>query len=78
MKNFGVLEEYRDKKYTLKEMNEIIAGLIIKQPFVTGSMNLKIAIYNGMGYHHILDFKNYFYKEEGRTENEEISFRELS
>lgn len=73
--NFGVLEQYKDKKYTMKEINEIIANLIMKNPYISNSMSIKINILNGMGYHHILDIKNYDYKNQSRDKGfKEIGF----
>lgn len=72
--NFGVLEKYRDKKYTLKEVNEIISQLIVKTPFILGSMEIKMDIMSNCGYHHILVFKNYEYHSQNRTDKEEIKF----
>ncbi len=72
--NFGVLEQYKDKKYNMKDINEIIAELIMKNPYISNSMFIHINVMSGMGYHYILDIKNYKYKEQKRMENEEISF----
>lgn len=67
--NLGVLEQYRDKKYTLKEMNEIIASLIIKTPYISNSMFIHINIMNGGAYHYILDIKNYEYGNQERFDD---------
>lgn len=73
--NFGVLEQYKNKNYTLQEINEIIAELIMKQPYIPGSMTLKLSVSSNLGYHHILDFKNYWYKEEKQSDDQVIRFR---
>lgn len=72
--NFGVLEKYKDKKYTLKEVNEIIAELIVKTPFIEGSMEIELSVMSNRGYHHMLVFKNYEYSNQNRTNSEEIKF----
>lgn len=72
--NFGVLGQYKDKKYTLKEINKIIAELIIKMPFISNSMSIHICIKNGAGYHYILDIQNYNYNNQERTDEMEIKF----
>ena len=71
--NFGVLEKYKDKKYTMKEINEIIAELVVKRPFISNSMNIHINVM-GIGYHHMLDIKNYNYDKQKRTDVEEVGF----
>lgn len=72
--HFGVLEPYRDQKYTLKEINAIIADLIQKTPYIEGSMRIHMSVKNGMGYHYILDINNYRYDEQKRSEQKEIQF----
>ena len=72
--NLGELEKHRDKKYTMLEMNRIIARLIQNPPYVSGSMDIKICVMRGRAYHHILDFKNYDYKNQTREENPTIKF----
>lgn len=75
VKNLGVLEKYRDKKYTLKEINEIVAELVTKVPYIPHSMNIHINVMgNGYGYHHMLDIKNYNFKGQERLDNPEIKF----
>jgi len=71
--NFGVLEQYRDKKYTMKEINEIIAELITKRPFISNSMSIHINVM-GIGYHHMLDIKNYNYDKQNRIDNAKVEF----
>lgn len=72
--NFGVLEQYKDKKYTLKEINNIIAELVVKTPYINNSMQIKLSVMNGGAYHHTLVFKNYEYNNQNRSENTEIGF----
>ena len=74
VKNYGVLSKYENKKYTLHEINAIVAELIIKQPFISNSMFLEIYIMNGGGYHHILNISNYEYKNQKREKAPEIKF----
>jgi hypothetical protein len=68
--DFGVLEQYKDKKYTMAEINQIVADLIMKNPYISNSMFIKICVMSGMGYHHILDIKNYNYSKQERTDKE--------
>lgn len=70
---FGVLDQYKDKKYTLKEINAIVAELVTKVPYIPGAMSLKLNVI-GVGYHHMLVFKNYDYKEQDRGEQPEVQF----
>lgn len=70
---FGVLEQYRDKTYTLKEINAIVAELVTKVPYIPGSMSLKLNVI-GVGYHHMLVFKNYDYKEQKRVKQPDIQY----
>lgn len=72
--NLGVLEQYKDQKYTLKEINEIIADLIIKSPYISNSMYLKISVSSNLGYHHILNIRNYEYDKQKQVENPEIGY----
>ena len=74
VKNYGVLSKYENKKYTLHEINAIVAELIIKQPFISNSMFLEICIMNGGGYHHILNISNYEYENQKREKAPEIKF----
>lgn len=74
VKNFGVLEQYRDKMYTLREMNEIIADLIIRTPYIRNAMSLKISVTRGTSYHHILNIMNYEYDDQVRSDDERIEF----
>lgn len=73
VKRFGVLDQYKDKKYTLKEINAIVAELVTKVPYIPGAMSLKLNVI-GVGYHHMLVFKNYDYKEQDRGEQPEVQF----
>ena len=79
VKNYGVLSKYENKKYTLREINAILAELIIKQPFISNSMFLEIKIMkinnmNEESYHHILSINNYEYKDQKREKAPEIKF----
>lgn len=70
VENFGVLEKYKDKKYTLDEINQIVAELVIRMPFISHSMDIQINIM-GIGYHHMLRIKNYEYNSQKRTSLDE-------
>ena len=74
VKNHGVLSKYENKKYTLREINAIVAELIIKQPFISNSMFLEIKIMNEGSYHHSLSINNYEYKDQKREKEPEIKF----
>ena len=74
VQNFGVLEQFKDNKYTLREINEIIAELMVKTPFIKGSMEIKLTVNSNRGYHHILVFKNYEYEKQNREDSEKIGF----
>ena len=74
VKKYGVLSKYENKKYTLHEINAIVAELIVKQPFISNSMVLEINIMNAGSYHHILNIKNYEYKDQKREKAPEIKF----
>ena len=74
VKKYGVLSKYENKKYTLHEMNAIVAELIVKQPFISNSMVLEINIMNAGSYHHMLNIKNYEYKNQKREKAPEIKF----
>lgn len=74
-KDCGVLEEYRNNKYTLEEINNIIAKLITRVPYIKGSMDIRMSIMGkNLGYHHILTFKNYEYKNQERMTSSKIEF----
>ena len=74
VKNHGVLSKYENEKYTLHEINAIVAEFINKQPFISNSMFLEICIMNGGGYHHILNISNYEYENHKREKAPEIKF----
>lgn len=79
IEHYGVLEQYRDKKYTMKEMNAIIAELIEKQPYVPTAMNISIhTMYtnqeNETCYHHSIHFKNHLHTSQQRKEDHTIQF----
>lgn len=76
-KRLGILEEYRDKEFTEKEINEIIAKLITRVPHIVGAMDIELSINTSYGeYHHILTLKNYGYEtQEINKETEEIKFK---
>ena len=72
---FGVLEPYRNKKYTLKEINEIIAELIIRTPYISHSMWLGITAYGPMDkIHFMLSIKNYDYDNQNKEYQPEVKF----
>jgi len=77
VKQFGVLTSYENERYTLSEMNDIIAELIRKTPYIPNAMSITIRVMYNNEYHHILTFKNYNYKQQERIQDdnqEEIQF----
>lgn len=78
IKSLGVLEKYKNKRYTQREINKIIAELIIKVPYIENAMNVEICVKykdnkNCVSYYHILNFKNMYYEYQEK-DNEEIKF----
>ena len=72
LKYIGVLEQYRGKKYSLKEINAIIADLIIKAHILI-AMSLEILSLDKKdvtGYHHICRLKLMVRKTKDRSKFE--------
>lgn len=42
--NYGVLERYIDKEYSRSGIDKIIAEMIIKHPYINGSMFVRVCI----------------------------------
>lgn len=67
---YGVLKEYMDKRFTRDEIDKIICELIMKHPYVSGAMHLKLSISrfdsktHYIEYYHFLTFKNDNYKNQ--------------
>ena len=61
-KDYGVLSEYIGKFYSRNEIDKIICKMIMKHPYIEGSMWLNIHVMwkkeNTSGFYHILNFKN--------------------
>ena len=74
VEDYGILEQYKDKKYTLKEINEIVADLVTKTPYINNSMDIKINIMSNRGYHHMLVIRNYDYDKQEREKDPRIKF----
>lgn len=72
--DYGVLKQYKDKKYTLKEINEIAAELIVKMPYISNSMHIKINIMSNRSYHHMLVINNYDYDKQEREKDSRIKY----
>lgn len=62
--DYGVLTKYIGKKFSRKEMDKIIAEMIIKHPYIDNSKCLHIAVMRNRSYYHILEFRNYKYENE--------------
>ncbi|AJD29048.1 hypothetical protein FDE98_15635 [Clostridium sporogenes] len=82
IEKWGVLEEYKNKFFTLNQINSIIANLINGQVYINGSMELNITVCwktnKIQGYHHCLAIKNYYYELENRDNELNIKFRKIS
>lgn len=73
--SYGVLDQYVGNKYTREEMDKIIAEMMIRHPYVAGSMRLNLSImrfHKGLSFYHSLSFRNYSYlnQEVGNPEIE--------
>ena len=42
--DYGVLNKYIGKEFSRKEIDKIIAKMILKHPYIDNSMNLKLSI----------------------------------
>ncbi|KGO15515.1 hypothetical protein [Clostridium botulinum] len=84
-----MLEEYKNKFFTLNQINSIIPNLIKSQVYINGSMELDITVCwktnKIQGYHHwpvIKNYypviKNYYYELENRDNELNIKFRKIS
>ena len=60
--DFGVLSKYIGNRYNRDEIDKIICELVVKHPYIEGSMWLKLFVMrekdNAIEYYHILNFKN--------------------
>ena len=67
-KNYGVLIHYIGKEYTRDEIDKIICEMIIKHPYISGSMSLGIIISwredNVEGIYQDLNFENIDYRNQ--------------
>lgn len=73
--SLGVLEKYKDKRYTKKEINRIIAELMIKVPYIENSMSVEFSVMykddkNRISYYRILHFRNIDFEKQERTDDE--------
>lgn len=61
--DYGVLNKYIGKEFSRKEIDKIIAKMILKHPYIDNSMNLKLSIMRKTAkvdsFYHILNFRNY-------------------
>ena len=74
--DLGVLNEFKDKFYTEKEVNEIVAMLIQRVPYIPNSMRIKVNVMYAGSYYHILEFKNIGYSNQTRgTTVDAISYK---
>lgn len=66
--DYGVLSEYIGKEFSREEMDKIIAEMIIKHPYIDNSVRLHLAVMRNQSYYHILEFHNYKYKSEVKSD----------
>lgn len=66
--SYGVLKKYMGNKYTREEMDRIIAELVMRHPYVSNSMSLKIRFMKQSdkiaSFYCVIDFKNYDYPNQ--------------
>lgn len=72
--DYGILEQYMNKKFTRKEIDEIICEMILKHPYVPHSMFIKMSIMKNNEYYHILNFKNDNYDKQ-KNVNKSIKYK---
>ena len=71
---YGVLAEYVEKRMSRRGIDKIICEMIMRHPYVPGSMSLGIRVMwednSGRitGYYHTFDFQNDNYNKQQRTE----------
>lgn len=66
--DYGVLSNYIGKKYSRKEMDKIVAEMILRHPYIKGSMRLHLNVMRNQSYYHMLTFKNYAYKKQEKDD----------
>lgn len=71
--DYGVLAEYIGKKFSRKEMDKIIAEMILRHPYIDNSKRLSLAVMRNQSYYHILEFRNYNYNKQEKG-NESIKY----
>lgn len=62
--DYGVLTKYIGKKFSEREMDKIIAEMILRHPYIDNSMRLELAIMRNHSYYHILTFRNYDHNKQ--------------
>ena len=66
--DYGVLNKYIGKEFSRKEIDKIIAKMILKHPYIDNSMDLKLSVMRKTekfkSYYHILNFRNYNYEKQ--------------
>ena len=71
--DYGVLAGYIGKKFSRKEMDKIIAEMILNHPYIDNSMCLHLTVMKNQSYYHILDFRNYNHDKQEKG-NESIKY----
>ncbi|RHO95795.1 hypothetical protein DW019_11120 [Clostridium sp. AF37-5] len=71
--DYGVLAEYIGKKFSRKEMDKIIAEMILRHPYIDSSMRLYLDVMRNQSYYHMLVFHNYNYNKQEKG-NESIKY----
>ena len=79
LNNWGVLESYKDKLFSLEEIIELTAELYKKQPYILGAMQIEVLISwkvdDIQGIHDVLDFYNYYYETENVDDDFVLTYR---
>lgn len=74
LKDWGVLEKYKYKEFSFEAIRNIISELNVEYPYIENSMSLYITVMwnydDDCGYHQIIDFVNYEYSNQKRSDLE--------
>ena len=69
---YGVLAEYVEKRMSRSEIDKVICEMIMRHPFIPGSMSLSVRVMweygYTTGYYHTFDFQNDNHDKQQRTE----------
>ena len=66
--DYGVLNKYIGKEFSRKEIDKIIAEMILKHPYIDNSKFIELSIMRKTAefksFYHTLNFRNYNYKNQ--------------